>query len=155
MPSRIQIAKPDIIEYFDQSKQQVFWPGDIANILQTNRGGWRLTQNTTIATFLDFLTKKTKLTDVKFTSNTYRPITRYVWGASSPYQLALSLGRHAYLTHGTAVFLHGLNDQIPRTIYVNKEQSKKPAPNPSSITQESLSRAFSAPQRESNYLFTY
>jgi hypothetical protein len=38
---------------------------------------------------------------------------------------------------------------------VNKEQSKKPAPNPSSITQESLSRAFSAPQRESNYLFTY
>lgn len=48
--------------------------------------------------------------------------------------------------------MHGLTDQQPRTIYVNKEQTKKPAPS-GEITQESIDRAFSRPQRRSKYSF--
>ena len=87
-------------------------------------------------------------------SEHYRSATRYIWGKASPFAVALSLRASAYLSHGTAVFLHGLTDQIPRTIYVNKEQSAKPRPT-SPLTPEALARAFSGQQRRSVYTLTY
>jgi hypothetical protein len=82
------------------------------------------------------------------------PITRYVWGPISMYALGVSLRPGAYLSHGSAVFLHGLTDQIPKTIYVNKEQSAKPPP-AGELTQEGIDRAFAATQRASTYVFSY
>ena len=70
----------------------------------------------------------------------------------TPYDYALSIRSGAYLSHGSAVHLHGLTEQQPRTIYVNKEQTKKPAPQ-GEMTQESIDRAFAGPQRRSKYSF--
>jgi predicted transcriptional regulator of viral defense system len=52
------------------------------------------------------------------------------------------------------VFAHGLTEQIPQTIYLNDEQSAKPAPT-SQLTQETLDRAFKARQRVSKFAFIY
>jgi len=82
------------------------------------------------------------------------PITRFVWGPVSMYALGASMRPGAYLSHASAVFLHGLSDQIPKTIYVNKEQSVKPAP-AGQLTQEALNRAFANAQRSSTYVFEY
>jgi hypothetical protein len=60
----------------------------------------------------------------------------------------------AYLTHASAVFLHGLTDQIPQTIYVNVEQSEKLKPD-APLTQDSIDRAFRAHQRASRYVFVH
>ena len=68
--------------------------------------------------------------------------------------MALSLKRNSYLTHSTAVFLHGLTEQIPQTIYVNAEQSKKPKPT-TPLTQEALDRVFRGRQRASRYVFIH
>jgi predicted transcriptional regulator of viral defense system len=68
--------------------------------------------------------------------------------------VGLSLGRDAYLSHGTAVFLHGLSGEIPKTIYVNDEQTPKPPPQ-GTLIQERLDVAFSRQQRESNYVFAW
>ena len=66
--------------------------------------------------------------------------------------MALSLKEGSYLSHSSAVFLHGLNTQLPSTIYVNKEQSVKPLQN-KSLTQDSLNNSFANNQRESNCIF--
>ena len=64
--------------------------------------------------------------------------------------------RGAYLSHGTAVFLHGLNDQIPRRlIYVNHEQSQKPEGDVSGLTQEGIDKAFRRAQRLSTLSYHY
>jgi hypothetical protein len=78
-------------------------------------------------------------------------IIRYAWGEVSQYALGQFLKPHGYLCHGTAVFLHGLTDQIPQTVYVNYEQSPKPTSG--TLTQEAIHRAFAARQRHSNLLF--
>lgn len=81
---------------------------------------------------------------------------RYLWGQPSVFDIALSLRPSSYLSHGSAIFLHGLNDQIPKSIFVNQEQSKKESPNKSSLTQESLNRAFSSDkQRRSRMIYEY
>jgi hypothetical protein len=78
---------------------------------------------------------------------------RYVWKQASPFELALSLKRNAYLCHGTAVAIHGLNDQIPYRFYLNKEQS--PKPRSGGLTQAGINRAFAGKQRESKLTFRF
>lgn len=84
----------------------------------------------------------------------YAPFTRYVWGEASAYEVALSLRGGSYLSHASAVFLQGLTAQIPRTIYANKEQSEKPAPE-GRLTQDGIDRAFANNPRSSQYIYMF
>jgi predicted transcriptional regulator of viral defense system len=155
-PSRIDIAKPDIVELFERSAQKIYWPGELASILAQYRSDWRLTQATNARNFTEYLLAKTRLKEISLTAENYpeaKAIVRYVWGKASPYALALSLKRNAYLCHATAVFLHSLTEQLPKTIYVNAEQSEKPRGG--NLNQEGIKRAFAAKQRQSNFSIEY
>ncbi len=132
----------------------VFNVADIRNILEKQRGNWNLSQSLSASRFIESLVDHEVLRKVTFSSDDYQPISRYVCGEPSPFSLALSLKSGAYLSHGSAVFLHELNEQIPQTIYVNKEQSAKPS-HGGALTQENLNRAFANKQRESRYVFRY
>ena len=79
---------------------------------------------------------------------------RYLWGNPSAYGVAVAMRKNAYLTHGSAVFLQGLTDEIPKTIYVNYEQSAK-KPSTGKLTQEGIDRAFANRQRQSNLSYRY
>lgn len=153
-PSRITIAKPDIVKLFENASKRVYSGEELAKILSEHRGSWRLTQRTTVTVFIEFLQERSQLRTVELKSTRYRSILRYIWDHASPYEIALSLKPRAYLSHGSAVFLHALNEQVPKTIYVNQEQSPKPRPS-GVLTQEGLDRAFSNEQRRSNLIFLY
>jgi len=84
----------------------------------------------------------------------YRTATRYVWAEASPYAVAATLAPQAYLSHGAAVLLHGLSDQLPRTICVSREQSPQ-FRKADTLTQGGIDKAFLQPERVSNALFTY
>jgi hypothetical protein len=155
-PSRIDIAKPDIVALFENAEQKIYWPGELVNILAQHRGDWRLTQATNGRNFIEYLLAKTGLKEIRLAPQNYpeaKEMVRYVWGKASPYALALSLKRNAYLCHGTAVFLHSLAEQLPKTIYVNSEQSEKPRGG--SLSPEGIKRAFAAKQRQSNFFIRY
>jgi len=155
-PSRIDIAKPDIVALFENAERKIYWPGELADILAQHRGDWRLTQTTNGRNFIEYLLAKTGLKEIRLAAENYpeaKEIVRYVWGKASPYALALSLKRNAYLCHGTAAFLHSLTEQLPKTIYVNSEQSEKPRGG--SLTPEGIKRAFAAKQRQSNFFIRY
>jgi hypothetical protein len=155
-PSRLQVAKPDIIKAFEQAGKRVFWPSDISGILEQNRIFWRLAQNTNTTKFLNFLLEKTDLSLVYLEPVNHPNVagtTRYIWKFASPYEIALSMKKNSYLSHGTAVFLHGLTQQIPARIYVNSEQSPKKSSG--NLTQEGINRAFAGKQRESQFVFRF
>lgn len=155
-PSRIDIAKPDIVNLFESSAQKIYWPAELASILAQHRGNWRLTQATNARNFVEYLIAKARLKEVRLAAENYpeaKALVRYIWGGPSAYALALSLMRNSYLCHGTAVFLHSLTEQLPRTIYVNSEQSEKPRGG--GLTQESIKRAFAGKQRQSNFSIQY
>ncbi len=153
-PSRMTIAKPDIFRLFNSSPKRVYTSDDLAAVLSANRRDWRLTQRATVEAFIRFLQEKGQLEIVELKSKNYRSIIRYVWGHASPHEIGLSLKPRAYLSHGTAVFLHGLTEQLPTTIYVNQEQSPKPRPS-GSLSQEAIDRAFGHEQRQSSFVFAY
>lgn len=102
--------------------------------------------------FLKYLLEDGILQQVDLESARYPGFRRYLLQGATAFEVALSLRDRSYLSHASAVFLHGLTEQLPLRIYVNREQAAKPEPE-SVLTQEALTRAFSRPGRETNYIF--
>lgn len=84
----------------------------------------------------------------------YRPVTRYVLGEATAEELAVGLRPRSYLSHRTALRLHGLLTGPASPVYVNQEQSEKPAPT-GGLTQEGIDRAFANAPRASKYVYRY
>jgi hypothetical protein len=147
-----------MLRYFDQGEQRVFHSQELVRILNEHRDGWKLAAGTTLDSFIELLSKKGRLRTIQVTPDENHPnartLTRYVWGDASTFSIGLSLFKGAYLSHGTAVFLRGLNDQIPRrVIYVNHEQTPKPEGDASGLTQSGIDKAFSRAHRLSAFSY--
>jgi hypothetical protein len=150
--SAVRRAQQAIFSQMDSLPRKAFLLRDLRTILDTNRFSWRLPAYFSVADFIRFL-KTGQLTEVELKSDQYSNRTLYAWGNPSVYQVATAIHPEAYVCHLTAVFLHGLTEQIPATVYVNREQSEKPTSG-SSLTQEAIDRAFSNAPRVSNYVFS-
>src|SRR5579872_958234 len=145
-PTRQKMA-----DYFARKPPTIFWPGDIPRLLRDVKikchdlglSGEQL---------LQFLHDEKLLVKAEFRSSNYPTIVRYLSGSRLLFQLATSLRRRSFLCHRTALVIHGLAHSS-EPIYVNQEQSPKPAPD--DITQESITTAFSNQQRQSQYIFKY
>ncbi|CAE6861912.1 hypothetical protein R69608_06860 [Paraburkholderia nemoris] len=120
--TRIQIAKADIVKHFDQLPSHVLKLKEIRAILADQRTFWRLAQNTTAADFIAFLRQHAKLKEIAFPFP-QRSEQAYVWGDVPLLTVLLSLRKNLYLSHYTAMRLHGLTEQSPKTIYITDERS--------------------------------
>lgn len=143
-----------IVAIVGKDPRRIFTITQLSEILHPNREKWHLPQTFSTEEFVAFLEKHGELKRATLVSPDYTDLKRYVWGTVSPYQMALSVKKGAFLSHGTAAFLHDITDQLPSTIYVNAEQSPKPSGD-GSLSQEGIDRAFKAPQRTSNLVYVY
>ena len=149
---RLKIAKPDIIQAFAQVDQRVFSRADVEKILAENRQFWRLAQATTVNKFLEFMLEYTGLQEARF-EFPQRTELRYTWGDVPTYEVVQALRGAGYFTHYTAIHLHDLTDQVPKTIYLNFEQKLRGGGG--QLSQASIHRAFKAKCRVSNRVATY
>jgi hypothetical protein len=151
--TRIAIAKPDIVRFFDEYSQKIFDRSGIQRILDKKRSSWRLAKSMSYWDFVNYLITKTKLKKQVFNFY-YRPIILYTWEDVPLYELILNLKPNSYLTHYTAMYFHDLTEQVPKTIYVNVEQERKPRPK-NALVQERIDTAFKRPTRLSNNTTEY
>jgi len=145
-----------LLKAFDKlcAQKRVFREADLATFLKEEKAAGHA-QAIGTSDLLETLARERHVQALTLKSESkYPPIRRFAASTASPFEIALSLKKNGYLTHATAVFLHGLTDQIPQTLYVNAEQSEKPKPN-APLTQESLDQAFRAHQRASRYVFVH
>lgn len=143
-----------IVSYFNSSATSVYQRRELAQAVKANREKWKLPEEIYFTKVVNYLIKEGYLRRIELQSKSYKGKVRYCWKDILPHQVSLSLKSGSYLSHGSAVFLHGLNDQLPKTIYVNKEQTPKPSPT-TPLSQEAIDRAFSNKQRLSNYAFSF
>ena len=108
---------------------------------------WRL-GNLSRVKFIDFLIEKGQLNKAVFEFPD-RNIHRYTWGEVPFYELMQSLMPEGYFSHYTAMYLHDLTKQIPKTIYLNNEQTPKPK-SESGLDQKRIDFAFRMKTRVSN-----
>lgn len=146
-----QVTDPSLAAYFDPAKH-VYSDSDLKQLHEIFVAEGRIRRSMSLSRFAEWATKKKILKEIPLKCS-HGPIPkRYSTEQFSPYELALSLRRNAYLSHRTAAFLLGLANEESQILYVNKEQSEKRAQNTSaSLTQEDLNLAFSEKQRQSKY----
>jgi AbiEi antitoxin C-terminal domain len=145
--SRLQIAKPDIVAFFE-SGPKVLRERQLSAALSQGRSGWRLAQRTTVEDFVTFLVKSAKLRKHRFDFPN-RPETLYVWGDVPLMDMLLELKPHSYYSHYTAMRLHGLTEQVPKVIYISHERAIQ-TQSTSPLTQDAIDAAFQRPPRISN-----
>lgn len=152
--TRIKIAKQDIIKYFDNLNQKVFKNKDLSRILSEQREFWRLTKSMTNIKFVEFLINEAKLNRVVFSFKTGTKKVRYLWENPTVYEVASSLAPKGYFCHFTAMYLHKITQQVPKTMYLNSELYKRPILN-IDLVQDEIDEAFAKPCKETNNITTY
>jgi hypothetical protein len=103
--------------------------------------------------FIEFLLNETQLNHVSLPFP-HRQEVRYLWGSVSPFLLALTLRTNSYLSHYTASFLHELTINVPKVLYVNREQLP-PRLREDSLDQKAIDIAFRRQQRVSHASASY
>ena len=84
----------------------------------------------------------------------YAPKSRLFLRGATPFEIAVTLQKGAFLCHASAASLHGLTEQVPMTFHVNVEQSVKPRPG-GTLSQDAIDRAFRVARRTSKYVFVH
>ena len=151
--TRLEIARGDIVTLFDSVAVTVLKRSEISRILQENRQFWRLAQSTTCSKFIEFLVQRGRMRVVRLDFPS-RPETRYVWGDASLHEVLLSLRPDSFFCHYTAMQLHELTDQVPKSLYVNAEQGRKIARD-TSLEQGRIDTAFARRPRVSKNSCVY
>jgi hypothetical protein len=151
---RLKTPRPDLVEiraYFDALQQRVFTPDELSELFHENRARWKWSGS--FSDFLDFMFINTPLHQLNLKSERRGSAWRYTWGEPRIYELALSLARRAYVSHGSALVLHGLASPS-KTITINSEQSPKPEP-PGPLVQRAIDAAFARSQRVSTNAYGF
>jgi len=148
--SKIQAAKPAIVRYFVHLPTRIHRVSDIAACLERERSHWRLPAYTNTKALIRLLTGEGRLSEAVFAfPPPYKREVRYVWGKVSLYEVALALKANSYFSHYTAMKFHGLTEQVPKTTYLNAEQSNASiATGP--LTQGAIHTAFRRKARVSS-----
>ena len=151
--TRLEIARADIVTLFDSLPLAVLKRSEVSGILQENRQFWRLARSITCLEFVEFLVQRGRMRVIQLDFPS-RLETRYVWGDASLHEVLLSLRPDSFFSHYTAMQLHELTDQVPKSLYVNAEQGRKIARD-TSLEQGRIDGAFARRPRVSKNSCVY
>ncbi|RZK26405.1 MAG: hypothetical protein EOO43_02905 [Flavobacterium sp.] len=143
-----------INKYFADTKKNVFSYSELVGVLESKRVQWALPQSMYPDKFINQLINKANFKEVEVAFEGLGSKTVYTINEPAITEIAASLFLKSYLSHYSAVNILGLTEQIPKTVYITQEQSKKPLASIEisrrSLTQESIDAAFKKPQRVSD-----
>jgi len=146
-------ASEKISKYFESIDIQSFTTKDLSDIFWQNKSNWKIASYRTSKHFSNFLRESKILKRDRLKHKSTGSIkTIFSKPTASWNDIALSIKKDGYLSNYTAMSIHQLTLQIPKTIYLSfkKNYSQK---NVSSITQTSIDKAFSKPQRKTSNIY--
>ena len=153
--SRFYIVESSIKSFFTDGEIKVFSEVELGIILEEKRTLWNLPISMTTGKFIDKLLNSNILLKKEITfDKSISKKERYIIADASIFQIAISLISKSYLSHYSAAFILGLTNQIPKTIYISFEQSKKNVIR-SVLQQDAIDLAFSKEQRISGAVASY
>jgi predicted transcriptional regulator of viral defense system len=135
--------------------QEVFTLADMKRILDKAKFLLALPAAIKVKELVSFLEKFGVISSNEIVMPDGKKVKRFRTERATAYELALSLKKNSYLSHYSAVFLHGLTDNVPKTIYTNTELHRGGKSNSGRLEQGNIDRAFSCNMRQSNQVARY
>jgi predicted transcriptional regulator of viral defense system len=152
-PSKIKMEL--LTQYFEDSSEKVFDNADLGYLYFEMFHDWNLPLSMNPRSFIQMLLTRGHLEKLHLRSKHYASPILYSWkGVATPISVALSLRKEqSFFSHASAMWIHGLSEHHQQ-IFLNKEQSAKPIKH-SSLSQESIDRAFQNQQRRSRMTYQF
>lgn len=135
---------------FEEAKIVIWSRQPLLDFIEDNKSQWETHKLPT--QILNWLVREALLQQIKL-DFPYRAVTRYVWGDVPTYQILQSVDEKGYFSHYSAMLLHNMTDQIPKSIYFNVEQPATGGGG--SLTQAGIDRAFKGKCRVTNNVTTF
>ena len=153
----MKIIKKEIINEFDEkfNRGDIVLFKDINNMLKTNKLFSVLPNVTRVKDLISFLVENKVLIPFKHQISKNQSTTKYAFREIHKYKTPLKLRKSSFLSHYTAMYLHNLTENVPKNIYTNQEQSKKPSNKSYDLQQSSIDKAFSKPMRKTNHIVLF
>ena len=143
-------------DYYELEGKTIFKEKELRFIFETLKDNLRM-KSITFRNFVNFLQNAGYIIDVKkiTVDNSSRKLYFSKFfdngaGFRNALELARTLYNDGYISHYTATYLHGLTEQIPKTIYVRVEYPAYSSNSEVKLTQERIDIAFSKPSKISN-----
>lgn len=154
--SNLVRAKDTIVSFLSENPQKIYHIGELKKVFSQYREEWALSRSTKFEQFTNFLIEHTELNALvlEFPRRRY---SIFYWGPIHILPILQTIDKSAYFSHYTAMSLHELTEQIPKTIYMKIEnavvgQAKKQRVQ--EMSQEGIDMAFEKPVRVSNNIAT-
>lgn len=154
LEKEIASRKSQLRSSVKKKKQNVFLIGGVRKLLK-EAYLWGLTKKISCQKFAEFLDKENILKKEKIILPLNKEVFRFISPDATIYEIGLSLKKHSYLSHYSAVFLHGLTDNIPKVVYTNLELKKMRNNNSKKLHQSNIDKAFGCNVRQSNQIAKY
>jgi predicted transcriptional regulator of viral defense system len=153
--SRFVIAQQKIKSFFLNGTKNVYTRSQLNIVFNDNRALWDLASSMTFDKFIKNIIEKNILRQEIISFQGYVDDKEIFLNDNARiFEIASSIFNKSYLSHYTAVYLNGLTTQVPKTIYVTFEQSRKEVEK-INIEQKAIDAAFSKPQRKSEAFAIY
>lgn len=148
-----QVVATETARIIGQRKERVLDWSDLGTILRANRDRWSLPKRLSLKSFVAHLIEHSELQQVTLDFPN-RSETRFTWGELSIYPVLMTLHDAIYLSHYSALYIHQLTEQEPKSIYLNREQAAKKLPR-ALLAQDRIDMAFKNPVRKTNTVAVY
>lgn len=140
-----------IKDYFFNDVLKAYTTFDISNIFENNREHWKIAGYRNSNHFIKFLEESNILKMIKLKHQTTGAIKKILIEPNANYfNIGLTIKKDGYLSNYTAMQIHNLTLQIPKSIYVShtKVENRNPLKNNNiNLSQDSIDKAFAKPQR--------
>lgn len=146
----METLKNRIGRLFKEQQQNVFSKVELKELLTNCVYKIGLPGKVTLPEFISFLTAQKIIKEVTIAMPLDKKVIRYETDSATAIETAQSLKSNSYLSHYTALFLHGLTDNLPKVIYTNTELKKAINRNSEKLLQANIDRAFACNMRQSN-----
>lgn len=144
-----------IKECFSEFGKRTFSIPDLKKIYKAKADEWEIPRKTKFEEFLKHLLETGVLKQIEIALPREEVLTKYVFGDPTLLEIANSIKSRSYLSHYTAMFFHGLTDNLPKTIYTNTELKASKNFNTKELEQSSIDKAFACNVRQSNQIAKY
>lgn len=140
-----------IASFFEKHPFKAYTTYDIQQIFDAERNAWRIANYRNYKHFITFLNdRKILLLDIQNheAQNSIKQILRKK--DATPFHVGLTVKKGGYLSNYSAMQIHQLTLQLPKTVYVSDDKYLdiySPKPNEVTLEQEAVDKAFSKPQR--------
>jgi predicted transcriptional regulator of viral defense system len=154
-PNKLKEALNQMIQYFQGVPLRAFTYKRLQTTIDNQKTYWDIPYHRQAKDIIKFLVKEEFFLETRLSLEHGQGFTIYTWKTKDEFTVASGIKPNTYFMYYSALFLHGLTQQLPKTYYLNAEHhsQNRTGNSENKLSQQGIDLAFSKEQRKSELVY--